>query len=144
VYQDYELLIAGAWRQQGGGGNLDVLDPARGVADAEHKGARVEAGDKRPDHRKQGFFFEPTLPPAVPDHALALAEENFGPIAAIRPFGDAEEACTRDADMVGVNSFALAAAEAPFGGIKDSGRGREGGSEGILGDRHVKLVHVTV
>jgi Aldehyde dehydrogenase family len=79
----------------GGGGNLDVLDPARGGAAAEHKGARVEAGGKRPDHRKQGSFFEPTVPSALPDHALALAEENFGPIAAITPFGDAEEAYTR-------------------------------------------------
>ncbi len=171
MYQDYRLSIAGAWRPQGGGRNLDVLDPARGVADAEHRGARVEAGGKRPGHRKQSFFFKPTLLSAVPDHALALAEEHSGPIAAITSFGDAEEAYTRanavphglsayvftpdlarsreavsrvEVGIVSVNTFVLAAAEAPFGGIKDSGMGREGGSEGILDYSNVKLVHVHV
>ena len=102
---------------------------------------------------------------------MALAQENFGPIAAVTPFRDAEEAYRRanaselglaayvftrdparmreatariEAGMVGVNSFALAAAEAPFGGIKASGMGREGGAEGILDFLNVKLAQVAV
>ncbi len=49
-----------------------------------------------------------------------------------------------EAGMVGVNSFALAATEAPFGGIKESGMGREGGSEGILDYTNIKLAQVAV
>ncbi|MCB1445804.1 MAG: NAD-dependent succinate-semialdehyde dehydrogenase [Rhizobiaceae bacterium] len=139
------------------------------VEDARSKGGRIVAGGKRPAELNTGFFFEPTVIADLPDDALALAEENFGPIAAITPFRDREEAYiranasemglsayvfTRDADrareavsvlsagMVGVNSFALAAAEAPFGGIKASGMGREGGLEGILDYSNVKLAQV--
>ena len=62
-----------------------------------------------------------------------------------RDAGRAREAAARlEAGMVGVNSFALAAAEAPFGGIKASGMGREGGTEGILDYSNVKLAQMTV
>jgi succinate-semialdehyde dehydrogenase / glutarate-semialdehyde dehydrogenase len=107
----------------------------------------------------------------LPDSALALAEENFGPIAAITSFQSDDEVYTRanstdlglsayaftqsakrmretvarlEAGMVGINSFALAAAEAPFGGIKSSGMGREGGDVGIHDYLNVKLAQVTV
>jgi succinate-semialdehyde dehydrogenase / glutarate-semialdehyde dehydrogenase len=141
------------------------------VADANKRGGRIEAGGGRPQGQNKGFFFEPTVISGLPDDAIALAEENFGPIAAITPFSDNEEVFQRanagdfglsayvftrdparireavsriESGMVGVNSFALAAAEAPFGGIKLSGMGREGGSEGILDFLNVKLSQVAV
>lgn len=139
------------------------------VADAQKRGARVLAGGKRPQDGSGGYFFEPTVLTEVPDDARALAEENFGPIAAITPFSRADEVYERanaggfglaayvftqspgrareavasiESGMVGVNSFALAAAEAPFGGIKLSGMGREGGSEGIHDFLNIKLSQV--
>jgi succinate-semialdehyde dehydrogenase / glutarate-semialdehyde dehydrogenase len=107
----------------------------------------------------------------LPDDAQALAEENFGPIAAITSFKSDEEVFTRanatelglsayafttsarrmretvsrlEVGMVGINSFALAAAEAPFGGIKASGMGREGGDLGIHDYLNVKLANVVL
>jgi len=141
------------------------------VADAQSRGGRIETGGQRPAGQNKGFFFSPTVISGLPDDAKALAEENFGPIAAVTPFSDPEsvyeranasefglaayvfthdparmrEAAARiESGMVGVNSTALAAAEAPFGGIKYSGMGREGGSEGILDFLTVKLTQVTV
>lgn len=141
------------------------------IADAKAKGGRIETGGERPQGQNKGFFFEPTVITSLPDDALAMAEENFGPIAVITGFASPEEAYTRanssehglaayvftrdparmreaaatlEAGMVGVNSYALAAAEAPFGGIKASGMGREGGAEGILDYMNVKLTQVVV
>lgn len=141
------------------------------VADAKARGGKIETGSGRPAGQNKGFFFEPTVITGLPDEALAVAEENFGPIAAISSFASAEEAYARanasehglaayvftrdptrmreaaarlESGMVGVNSYALAAAEAPFGGIKASGMGREGGSEGILDYMNVKLTQVVV
>ena len=141
------------------------------VADAERRGGKIETGGHRPQIESNGFFFSPTVISGLPDDAMALAEENFGPIAAITPFSDIEEVYRRanasefglaayvftrdparmreavsriESGMVAVNSFALAAAEAPFGGIKTSGMGREGGAEGILDFLNVKLSHVAV
>ena len=141
------------------------------VADATARGGRIETGGGRPQGQNKGFFFEPTVITNLPDDALAMKDENFGPIAAITSFGPAEDAYVRanaseyglaayvftrdparmreaaarlEAGMVGVNSYALAAAEAPFGGIKASGMGREGGAEGILDYMNVKLTQVVV
>ena len=141
------------------------------VADARRRGGRVVAGGERPSDKNKGFFFSPTVISNLPDDALALAEENFGPIAAITSFKTDDEVYARanatelglsayaftqnpkrmretvarlEAGMVGINSFALAAAEAPFGGIKASGMGREGGSEGIHDYLNVKLAQVVV
>src|SRR5271157_53582 len=141
------------------------------VADAEARGGKIETGGRRPADKNKGYFFEPTVISNLPDDALAIAEENFGPIAAITSFATAEEVYRRanagdfglsayvftrdpsrireavahlESGMVGVNSFALAAAEAPFGGIHSSGMGREGGSEGIHDYLNVKLSQVTV
>jgi succinate-semialdehyde dehydrogenase/glutarate-semialdehyde dehydrogenase len=141
------------------------------VEDARSRGARIVTGGKRPAEMNTGFFFEPTVIAGLADDGLALAEENFGPIAAITPFSRKDEVFeranasemglsayvfTKDqsrareavetlaAGMVGVNSFALAAAEAPFGGIKASGMGREGGVEGILDYSNVKLAQMVI
>ncbi len=141
------------------------------VADARARGGTVQTGGGRPQGQNKGFFFEPTVITDLPGDALAMRDENFGPIAAITSFSSAEEAYDRanssehglaayvftrdparmreaaarlESGMVGVNSYALAAAEAPFGGIKSSGMGREGGSEGILDYMNVKLTQVAV
>jgi succinate-semialdehyde dehydrogenase/glutarate-semialdehyde dehydrogenase len=118
-----------------------------------------------------GFFYAPTVLSNVTDTMRVMAEENFGPIAAITSFETEDEALmranscdmglsayafTRDAarirrvanglkaGMVGLNSFALAAAEAPFGGTKFSGLGREGGTEGIAEYLDTKLKQIVV
>lgn len=140
------------------------------VADARSKGGRVVTGGERLSINN-GYFYAPTVIADLPDDALALAGENFGPVAAITSFSSHEElwqrvnnsdfalsayAFTRDpaliretasrfeSGMVGINSYALAAAEVPFGGIKASGMGREGGSEGILDYMNVKLVQIVL
>ena len=139
------------------------------VAEARALGGKIETGGGRPAGQNKGYFFEPTVISGLPDTAHAIAEENFGPVAAITGFNDVEDAYARanssehglaayvftrdpkrmreavariESGMVGVNSYALAAAEAPFGGIKASGMGREGGSEGILDYMNVKLAQV--
>ncbi len=139
------------------------------VAEAVKAGARVAAGGGRARAFNAGHFYEPTVLTEVTDDMRVFAEENFGPIAAVTRFSDEEEvlrranasdmglsayAFTRSPDrarrvaralkagMVGVNSFALAASEAPFGGTNHSGMGREGGAEGILDYLDVKLAQV--
>lgn len=137
---------------------------ALAVANAVAGGAEIVTGGKAV--RDIGFFFQPTVLTRARDDMAAMSQENFGPIAAITSFDDEDEALvranacdmglsayafTRDpararrvsatlkAGMVGINSFALAAAEAPFGGTKFSGLGREGGSEGIAEYLDTKL-----
>ncbi len=145
---------------------LDEIESV--VQDAVAAGAKVATGGKRAD-RNEGFFFEPTVLTDVSDEMRVFAEENFGPIAAITRFSDEDEvlaranasemglaayAFTRSPDrarrtvaalkagMVGINSFALAASEAPFGGTNHSGMGREGGSEGIGDYLDTKLAQI--
>ena len=128
------------------------------VADTKARGAELLHGGKRPAGFNRGFFHEPTVFRNVPDDARVMNEEPFGPIAPITTFRDFDEVMklanalkvglggyvfTRslkraheaseamETGMVGVNTLALASAEAPFGGIKESGFGREGGSLGI-------------
>jgi succinate-semialdehyde dehydrogenase / glutarate-semialdehyde dehydrogenase len=126
------------------------------VADAQDKGAKVEAGGNRIGN--QGNFFEPTVLTEVPENARIMTEEPFGPVAVMLrfkatddvldranrlPFGLASYAFTKDAKvatkvadalesgMVTINHFGIALPETPFGGVKDSGFGHEGGSEGL-------------
>jgi succinate-semialdehyde dehydrogenase/glutarate-semialdehyde dehydrogenase len=136
--------------------------------DAVSKGADLLAGGRVPDGRNQGYFFEPTVLGRVPDDALVMTEEPFGPIAPITTFTDYDEVMERanalpfglagyvfsndlglatrasedlELGMVGVNEMLLATAEAPFGGIKESGMGREGGSLGVhdyLNPKYIK------
>ncbi|MBT3358954.1 MAG: NADP-dependent succinate-semialdehyde dehydrogenase [Rhodospirillales bacterium] len=126
------------------------------ISDATAKGARVLVGGKR--HALGGSFFEPTVVADVtPDMAVAR-EETFGPLAPIFRFGTEEEAITlanatefglaayfysRDIGriwrvgealeygLVGINAGILSTAEVPFGGIKESGIGREGSKYGL-------------
>jgi succinate-semialdehyde dehydrogenase/glutarate-semialdehyde dehydrogenase len=126
------------------------------VADAVEQGAKVLAGGRRIDG--PGYFFEPTVLADVPMSARIMHEEPFGPIAVLRPFDTIEDglaeanrlpyalsayAFTRDArtaidvgdgleaGMIGINQYRIVATELPFGGMKESGHGSEGGTEGI-------------
>ena len=137
--------------------------------DAVDRGAELLAGGKPPAGFNKGYFVEPTVLGRVPDHAMVMTEEPFGPIAPITTFSDYDEVMARanslpfglagyvfsndlsvatrayedlEVGMVGVNEMLLATAEAPFGGIKESGMGREGGSLGIhdyLDPKYVKI-----
>ncbi|MER9056813.1 MULTISPECIES: NAD-dependent succinate-semialdehyde dehydrogenase [unclassified Mesorhizobium] len=139
------------------------------VDDAVGAGAKVATGAGRAASFNAGHFYEPTALTDVTDNMTVFAQENFGPIAAIARFSSDDEvlaranaspvglsayAFTRSPDrarrvvaelkagMVGINSFALAASEAPFGGTKYSGMGREGGSEGIGDYLDTKLAQI--
>jgi succinate-semialdehyde dehydrogenase/glutarate-semialdehyde dehydrogenase len=150
--------------------NAGRLAEIESVVDGAMKdGARVVAGGRRAAGLNAGHFFEPTVLTDVTDHMTVMAAENFGPIAAITRFASDDEALARanasdmglaayaftrspararravaelKAGMVGINSFALAASEAPFGGTNFSGMGREGGIEGIRDYLEVKLAQV--
>jgi succinate-semialdehyde dehydrogenase/glutarate-semialdehyde dehydrogenase len=126
------------------------------VGDARERGARVVVGGSARDGA--GYFMEPTVLGDVPADARVLKEEIFGPVAPVAAFANEEEAIraandtefglvayvyTRDLDrarrvvegletgMVGLNQGMVSNASAPFGGVKQSGFGREGGHEGI-------------
>ena len=141
----------------------DTID--RLVEDARSKGARVLAGGERGD---QGFFFQPTLIADVPNEAEIMNEEPFGPVAVSRPFDTFEEVINEanrlpyglaafaftengrranligelvESGMVGINTFAISIVDAPFGGVKDSGFGSEGGKEGLESYQVVKAIH---
>ena len=135
------------------------------VTDAVDKGAKLETGGKRIGNK--GYFFEPTVLTDVPLESRIMNEEPFGPVAAIRPFGTFDEvvkeanrldyglaayAYTRSAKtaaaighalesgMVSINHHGLALPEVPFGGVKDSGFGSEGGTEALESYMNFKFV----
>ncbi len=126
------------------------------IEDARTKGARVVTGGKA--RAGAGFFLEPTVLADVPATARIMSEEPFGPVAVFNRFTMVEEALAAanglpfglaaylftanlavarqishglDCGIVGVNSFSGSNPETPFGGNKDSGHGREGGTEGV-------------
>ncbi|PXY31309.1 NAD-dependent succinate-semialdehyde dehydrogenase [Prauserella muralis] len=126
------------------------------VDDARDRGAEVTTGGEPLEGK--GFFYRPTVLSGVPEQARILREEVFGPVAPITTFRDEDEAValandtefglvgyvfTRDLDravrvgerlqtgMVGLNTGLVSNPAAPFGGVKASGFGREGGYEGI-------------
>ncbi|MEK6395248.1 MAG: aldehyde dehydrogenase family protein, partial [Burkholderia gladioli] len=132
------------------------------VADATGHGARVLTGGRR--HALGGTFYEPTVLAEVAADALIAGEETFGPVAACFRFSTEEQAIaaandtpfglsayfyTRDlgrawrvagaleSGMVGVNDGIISTEVAPFGGVKQSGLGREGSKYGI--DEYVEL-----
>ncbi|RWE33291.1 MAG: NAD-dependent succinate-semialdehyde dehydrogenase [Mesorhizobium sp.] len=126
------------------------------VADAVALGARCLAGGKR--HRAGPLFYQPTLLADVADEALIMREETFGPVAAVTSFDDEDEVIARanateyglvayvvtengarqqrmgralDYGMVAINRVKITGAPIPFGGVKQSGIGREGSRHGL-------------
>lgn len=138
--------------------NADTRDKvAAFVADAVAKGAKVELGGNTPNGK--GYFYPPTVLSNVPETAECVNDEIFGPVAAIQTFTDQEDVIARanateyglvayvfsedmkramqvcerlEYGMVGLNRGLVSDPAAPFGGVKQSGLGREGGHEGML------------
>ncbi|HRP74711.1 MAG TPA: NAD-dependent succinate-semialdehyde dehydrogenase [Rhodocyclaceae bacterium] len=128
----------------------------RFVEDAITRGARIVCGGQQ--RAVAGYFWEPTVVSDLEDDALLMRDEPFGPIAAIAPFATLEEGLERanalpyglgayafttslrraqkvadglEVGMIGINTAKLSHAETPFGGVKQSGHGSEGGTEGL-------------
>jgi succinate-semialdehyde dehydrogenase/glutarate-semialdehyde dehydrogenase len=139
------------------------------VEDALSKGAKALVGGHKRDGT--GYFFEPTVLADVPDDARLLKEEIFGPVAPVTAVSSEEEAIAKANDteyglvayvytrdlkralrvcegletgMVGLNQGMVSNAGAPFGGVKQSGIGREGGNEGIHEYLETKYVAVNL
>jgi succinate-semialdehyde dehydrogenase / glutarate-semialdehyde dehydrogenase len=136
------------------------------IEDAVAKGARLGTGGSAGND--DGFFYRPTVLSDVPLEADIMSNEPFGPVALIRPFGSFDEAIEQanrlpfglsafvhtengrtanmagdliEAGMVGINTAAISMADMPFGGVKDSGFGSEGGPEGLEGYYVIKAIH---
>ena len=135
------------------------------VEDAKKRGGQIVVGGERLP--RPGNFFPPTVVTGLPDDSKLMTEEPFGPVAPITPFNDIDEVLKRanalpfglasfvftgsmatahkvethlEAGMVNVNHFGMALAETPFGGIKDSGLGSEGGMETFDGYLVTKFI----
>jgi succinate-semialdehyde dehydrogenase/glutarate-semialdehyde dehydrogenase len=134
------------------------------VQDVRDRGGKVETGGAR--RGNAGWFYEPTVVTGIDDDALIMTEEPFGPVAPIVPFADFDEVVRRanslpyglaayafstsarriadigaalKSGMVGLNTFAVSNPETPFGGVRDSGHGQEGGVEGLQAYLDVKF-----
>ena len=135
------------------------------VADALAKGGRIALGGKR--HALGGTFFEPTIITGVQPSMLVAREETFGPVAPVFRFKDEQEAIRMANDtefglasyfytndlarslrvaekleygIVGLNTGLISTEVAPFGGVKESGFGREGSKYGILDYTELKYL----
>ncbi len=135
------------------------------VEDARAKGATVATGGAK--HGDKGYFFQPTVLLNVPDNARIMQEEPFGPVAVINPvtsldhaieqansvpYGLAGYTFTNRADYIdrlidevevgnlSINTLEASMPETPFGGVKSSGYGREGGTEGL--ENYMTVKHV--
>jgi succinate-semialdehyde dehydrogenase/glutarate-semialdehyde dehydrogenase len=133
---------------------LDAMEAI--VNDSKSRGGKIVTGGKR--RGNQGYFFEPTVITDLPDDCKLMTQEPFGPVAPVVPFKSFEEVVARanslqfglaayaftgsaqtataigdalESGMVGINSVAVSAPETPFGGVKESGYGHEGGIEGL-------------
>jgi succinate-semialdehyde dehydrogenase/glutarate-semialdehyde dehydrogenase len=139
------------------------------VQDAIGRGAKAVVGGR--SREGAGYFYEPTVLTDIPDDAELLTEEIFGPVAPVKGFADEDAAvaaandteyglvaylftsdlkralrvCERlETGMIGLNQGIVSNASAPFGGIKQSGFGREGGPEGIEEYLETKYVAVNL
>lgn len=126
------------------------------IEDAVSKGAKIETGGHRIGN--SGYFFEPTILSGVTNDMRAMNEEPFGPVALVKSFSDLDEAITEagrlpfglgsyawtssasnarrlaqsvQAGMLSINHIGLGLPETPYGGVRDSGYGYEGGSEAL-------------
>jgi succinate-semialdehyde dehydrogenase/glutarate-semialdehyde dehydrogenase len=142
---------------------IDAMDSF--VNDARDRGSKVVTGGSR--RGNQGYFYEPTVITDLPDDCKLMTQEPFGPLAPVvsfktfdevveransLPYGLAAYAFTGSAQtanligdalqsgMVGVNSIAVSTPETPFGGIKESGYGSEGGIEGLQAYLNTKFI----
>ncbi len=142
---------------------LDAMEAF--IGDARQAGAEVLAGGERMGN--QGYFWKPTVLRDVPDTARIMNEEPFGPVALMNPFKDFDDAVEKanrlpyglaayaftqnsrramlvsdalEAGMVAVNNVMIAGADAPFGGVKESGHGSEDGPEGVQACQVIKSV----
>ncbi len=148
--------------------NADTRSKVAELVDsATADGAKVLTGGQAPD--RVGYFYQPTVLDSVPANAGILAEEIFGPVAPIVRFEDPEEAIAManntefglvsylysgdlaralrtaealEAGMVGINRGVVSDPAAPFGGVKQSGLGREGAHEGLLEYTETKYIAV--
>jgi succinate-semialdehyde dehydrogenase/glutarate-semialdehyde dehydrogenase len=142
---------------------IDAMDSI--VADAKARGGKIQTGGTR--RGNQGYFYEPTVITEVPDDSKIMTQEPFGPVAPIVTFKTFDEVVQRanslefglaayaftssnataaaigdaiDSGMVGVNSIAISTPETPFGGVKESGHGSEGGIEGLGAYLNTKFI----
>jgi succinate-semialdehyde dehydrogenase/glutarate-semialdehyde dehydrogenase len=142
---------------------LDAMEAI--VNDAKARGGKIAAGGSR--HGNQGYFFQPTVITDIPEDSKIMTDEPFGPIAPIVPFKTFDEVVERanslpyglaayaftssgatataigdamQSGMVGINSVMISTPETPFGGVKESGYGSEGGIEGLQAYLNTKFI----
>jgi succinate-semialdehyde dehydrogenase/glutarate-semialdehyde dehydrogenase len=142
---------------------LDAMEAI--MQDSKARGGKVVTGGSR--HGNQGYFFQPTVITDLPDDSKLMTQEPFGPIAPVVPFKTFDEVVERansleyglasyvftssaatanaagdaiQAGMVGINSVAVSTPETPFGGVKESGYGSEGGVEGLEAYLNTKFI----
>jgi succinate-semialdehyde dehydrogenase/glutarate-semialdehyde dehydrogenase len=139
------------------------------IEDAVQRGARLLCGGRRLE--RKGFFLEPTVLADVPDDALSMCEETFAPVAVVLPFDTEDEGIERanrsvyglsayvftrdlsrmfrvaeslEAGIIGVNDGVPTTTQCPFGGVKQSGWGRELGAEGMDAFLDTKYVSIGI
>jgi succinate-semialdehyde dehydrogenase/glutarate-semialdehyde dehydrogenase len=139
------------------------------IDDARAKGARVLTGGRRPEGFERGYWWEPTVLTDIQPEMRLTCEETFGPIMPIMGFSDLEEVIrqanhpqyglaayvlTKDLNtairmaegleygIIGINDTVPATAQAPFGGMKESGLGREGSHEGLEAYLETKYISI--
>jgi succinate-semialdehyde dehydrogenase/glutarate-semialdehyde dehydrogenase len=142
---------------------IDAMDGF--VADAKSRGGKIATGGAR--RGNQGYFYEPTVITDVPDDSKVMTQEPFGPLAPVVTFKTFDEVVERanslefglaayaftssnataaaigdaiESGMVGINSIAVSTPETPFGGVKESGHGSEGGIEGLGAYLNTKFI----